>query len=110
MRLCDANLINSRERLDDWVKNLVKDIDMKAYGEPIICWFGEKGTNKEGYTVVQLIETSNIIFHGNKSDCSGYLDIFTCKYTKDLQKKIDENIMKYFKPAYYTIEKIYRQA
>lgn len=109
-RQCDGNLINSKENLEKWVKQLVIDIEMKAYGEPQIVWFGEAGSNKEGYTVVQLIETSNIIVHCNKADNSAYLEIFTCRVMDDLQQKIENNIFKWFKPAHITLTKLNRQA
>lgn len=109
-RQCDGNLINSKENLEKWVKQLVHDIEMKAYGEPQIVWFGEAGSNKEGYTVVQLIETSNIIVHCNKADNSAYLEIFTCRVMDDLQQKIENNIFKWFKPAHITLTKLNRQA
>lgn len=40
---------------------LVKDIDMVPYGGPQVVHFGSG--NKAGYTLVQLIETSNITAH-----------------------------------------------
>lgn len=109
-RQCDGNLINSKENLEKWVKQLVIDIEMKAYGEPQIVWFGEAGSNKEGYTVVQLIETSNIIVHCNKADNSAYLEIFTCRVMDDLQQKIEANIFKWFNPTHITLTKLNRQA
>lgn len=109
-RACDANIINDKEKLKNWVKRLVVDIDMKAYGEPQIVWFGEAGSNKEGFTVVQLIETSNIIAHCNSSDASMYLDVFTCKIIDNLEEKIEQNIFEWFKPAHITISKLDRQA
>jgi len=110
MRQCDGNLIHSKENLEKWVKQFVIDIEMKAYGEPQIVWFGEKDSNKEGYSVVQLIETSNIILHCNKSDNSSYLDLFTCKVLPNLEEKITKNIFDWFKPSHITLEKLYRQA
>lgn len=109
-RQCDGNIINSKEKLESWVKQLVKDIEMVAYGEPQIVWFGEKGSNKEGFTVVQLIETSNIICHCNSSDNSMYLDLFTCKIMDNLQEKIEKNLFDWFNPVHITLTKLNRQA
>jgi S-adenosylmethionine/arginine decarboxylase-like enzyme len=50
---------------------------MVAYGEPQIVRFGSG--NKQGYTLVQLIETSNICAHFVEENNSMYLDVFSCK-------------------------------
>jgi S-adenosylmethionine/arginine decarboxylase-like enzyme len=50
---------------------------MKAYGQPQIVMFGEG--NKRGYTLIQLIETSNIAGHFCEETNDLYLDIFSCK-------------------------------
>jgi hypothetical protein len=54
---------------------------MVAYGDPQIVSFGSG--NKAGYTLVQLIETSNICAHFVPDDLKGgnalYLDVFSCK-------------------------------
>jgi S-adenosylmethionine/arginine decarboxylase-like enzyme len=67
----DSNLIA------EFARRLVKDIDMVAYGEPQVVLFGTG--NKEGYTLVQLIETSNICGHFCSESGDLYLDVFSCK-------------------------------
>jgi S-adenosylmethionine/arginine decarboxylase-like enzyme len=73
--------IASAETITAWVKDLVKRIDMIAYGEPNVVRFGTG--NKAGITCVQLIETSNICVHFVEDDGAGntsfYLDVFSCK-------------------------------
>lgn len=69
--------IRDEKNIYNFAKKLVKDIDMVAYGEPQIVKFGHSG--KEGYTLVQLIETSNICVHFVEEDNSAYFDIFSCK-------------------------------
>ena len=44
---------------------------------PIFVKFGTG--NKEGYTLVQLIETSNICAHFVNETNALYLDVFSCK-------------------------------
>jgi len=61
--------------LKQYVKELCKLIDMKPYGEPQIPYFGNDFT--EGYTLVQLMETSSIVGHFTKD--SAYINIFSCK-------------------------------
>jgi S-adenosylmethionine/arginine decarboxylase-like enzyme len=57
--------------------HLVKQIDMVPYGRPQIQHFGSG--NKAGYTLVQLIETSNIVAHFVEETNDMYLDVFSCK-------------------------------
>lgn len=77
VRDCNHTAISSYETIYDFVKKLVKDIDMVAYGEPQIVHFGTG--NKAGYTLVQLIETSNICAHFVEENNTLYLDVFSCK-------------------------------
>lgn len=70
-------------------KRLVSAIDMKAYGSPIVVHFGED--NKAGYTLTQLIETSNITGHFCDSSKDFYLDVFSCK---DYDERIVEALVK----------------
>ena len=51
---------------------------MKAYGEPQVVHFAD-GTDKAGWTVLQLIETSNITGHFLDHNGDLYLDVFSCK-------------------------------
>lgn len=74
---CCPAAIRSRPMIYQFTKKLVTDIDMKAFGEPLIVRFGEG--NKAGYTLVQLIETSNITAHFCEQDNAAFIDIFSCK-------------------------------
>jgi S-adenosylmethionine decarboxylase len=74
---CDPEGIRSAERIRNFAKHLVKQIDMVAYGEPTVVHFGTG--NKAGYTLVQLIETSNICAHFVEETNDIYLDVFSCK-------------------------------
>lgn len=73
----DIEKITSKENIEAFAKELVKRIDMVAFGEPTVVHFGSG--NKTGYTLVQLIETSNICGHfcDDTGDC--YIDVFSCK-------------------------------
>ena len=63
---------------------------MVAYGDPILKHFGTE--NKLGYTLVQLIETSNITAHFVEETNDAYLDIFSCKTfdPKDVEFLVNE--------------------
>jgi S-adenosylmethionine/arginine decarboxylase-like enzyme len=74
---CAGPMIRSPAVIRNFAKDLVRRIDMVAYGEPQIVLFGLG--NKKGYTLVQLIETSNICAHFVEENNSMYLDVFSCK-------------------------------
>ena len=107
---CDKEAIKDADTIATFTKQLVKDIDMVAYGEPQIVSFGSG--NKAGYTLVQLIETSNICAHFVPDDLEGgnamYLDVFSCK-PYDNQVVIDL-VKKYFKPKSIRPSFLTRQA
>lgn len=75
---CDAELIRSEEDLRRYVIELCSLIDMKRYGETIIEYFGAN-QEVEGFSVVQLIETSCVTMHCANSTNVVYTDIFSCK-------------------------------
>ena len=103
---CDRAAVTDAEHIANFARDLVKAIDMVAYGEPQVIHFGED--NKAGYTLVQLIETSNIMAHfcDDSGDC--YLDIFSCK---PYDTKVAEDLFrKYFKPTRMRINYMTRQA
>lgn len=98
---CDPESIRSSENIYNFVKDLVKEIDMVAYGEPQIVNFGSG--NKAGYTLVQLIETSNICAHFVEENNTMYLDVFSCKpYDPQLVVEVAKKWFKFesFKTAF----------
>lgn len=74
---CDPGAIRSSEKIKAFTKELVKRIDMKAYGAPKVVRFGEGRV--AGYSLVQLIETSCITAHFVEETNDAYFDIFSCK-------------------------------
>ena len=75
---CDPIALRSKATIVSFANALVKEIDMVAFGEPQVVMFG-KG-EKKGYTLVQLIETSNITAHFVEATNDIYLDVFSCKH------------------------------
>lgn len=67
---------------------------MVPYGKPRVVMFGTG--NKKGYTLVQLIETSNITGHFVEETDDMYLDVFSCK-TFD-QEIVRDTVNYYFGP------------
>lgn len=90
----DKEAIKDYDTIYNFSKQLVKDIDMVAYGEPQIVHFGEG--DKEGYTLIQLIETSNICCHFVNSSGDFYLDVFSCKEFDPAV--VEDLVQEYFKP------------
>jgi len=103
---CDHEAIRSKATIAAFTKELVEKIGMVAYGLPRIVMFGTGG--KKGYTLVQLIETSNITAHFVEEVDAVYLDVFSCK-------KFDSAVAlgvfkKYFKPKSVVKRVFTRQA
>jgi S-adenosylmethionine decarboxylase len=88
----DHAAITDAENIYYFVKRLVKDIDMVAYGEPQIVNFGSG--DKAGFTLIQLIETSNICAHFANENREIYLDVFSCKPFDE--KIVEELVAQYF--------------
>lgn len=93
---CNPEKIRDGSNIENFAKELVEKIDMVAYGAALVIHFGED--DKAGYTLVQLIETSNICGHFSEERNSAYLDIFSCKeYNQDT---VLEVVNKYFEPEH----------
>lgn len=75
---CDPQKIRSAEVIRAFVIELCERIAMRRFGEPTIVKFGED-PRVSGYSLVQLIETSNICAHFADESNAVYLDIFSCK-------------------------------
>ena len=79
---------------------------MVPYGSPLLKHFGEG--NKSGYTLVQLIETSNICAHFVEETNDIYLDVFSCKqFDPDTVERV---VKSYFAPKTTTKLFLNRQA
>jgi S-adenosylmethionine/arginine decarboxylase-like enzyme len=74
---CCPESIRSARHIEAFSNHLVQKIRMVPYGKPQIIHFGTG--NKAGYTLVQLIETSNIVAHFVEEYNDLYLDVFSCK-------------------------------
>jgi S-adenosylmethionine/arginine decarboxylase-like enzyme len=103
---CSPKMIGSSVVIKNFTTELVRRIDMKAYGDPQIVMFGTG--NKKGYTLIQLIETSNIAAHFVEENNSMYLDIFSCK---DFDPSIvKELVREYFDAQRFSSRVFLRQA
>ena len=84
--------IEDKDTIIAFTKELVSAIDMVAYGEPQVVNFGTG--NKAGFTLIQLISTSNISAHFCNETGEAYLDVFSCK-------DFDPNIVHYVFKKYF---------
>jgi S-adenosylmethionine/arginine decarboxylase-like enzyme len=79
---------------------------MVPFGEPQVQHFGSG--NKAGYTLVQLIETSNITAHFVEETDDIYLDVFSCKPFNP--NDVKQVVNKFFTPAHMNQVFLTRQA
>lgn len=93
---CPKEQLNDAENIRAWVKELVTAIDMKSFGEPVLEHFASHSFDAAGYTLMQLIETSNICAHFAENLGQVYIDIFSCKRF-EVETAI-EVCKRYFKP------------
>jgi S-adenosylmethionine decarboxylase len=87
---CTDN-IDSTEALKRYVVELCALIKMKMYGPCLVERFGAPGTDLEGLSMFQFIETSCISGHFSPSTKSAYINVFSCAdYDPDVVKKFTE--------------------
>jgi len=103
---CNGN-IKDYKSIYNFVQSLVTRIDMTAHGEPIIEYL-LPGDPKQGYSLMQLITTSNICAHFVEPNSSAYIDIFSCK-TFDI-KEAQAVVQEFFEPKKVRINYITRNA
>lgn len=77
--VCSKDKVSDPDVIKGFSKDLVEAIDMKAFGDPIVVHFAEHDPVKAGYSLVQLIETSNICGHFVDATGEAYIDVFSCK-------------------------------
>lgn len=104
---CDIVQISNKDNIYKFVKDLVDRIDMEAHGEPIIEHL-LPGDPKQGYSLMQLITTSNISAHFMELDGTAYFDIFSCKeFDIEIAKQV---VRQYFNPKKMRVNFLTRHA
>jgi len=99
--------IDDRDQIYNFVKDLIQKIDMIAHGEPVIEYL-LPGEPNQGYSLMQLITTSNICGHFMELDGTAYFDVFSCKeFDPSIVKKV---VKHYFNPKKIKSKLIKRQA
>lgn len=105
IRECNLQAANDPETIKAFSKQLVKDIDMIPFGEPMVVHFCEHVEEKAGWTLVQLIETSNIMAHFMDSNGDCYMDVFSCKKFDPVD--VINCINKFFSPKEIKIHPVF---
>jgi S-adenosylmethionine decarboxylase len=76
---CRLDAATDERVIREFVSDLVEAIEMRAHGEPLVAHFAEHTPEAAGWSIVQLIETSNITGHFCDLSGDAYLDVFSCK-------------------------------
>lgn len=105
---CDRESIKSIDGVKEFIKELMKRIDMKPIGETRVEYTAAEFPDKAGLTAVQIIVTSTIVAHFIDSTGDLYLDVFSCKQF-DIETVVT-TVDEYFKPSNTRVNFLTRQA
>lgn len=93
---CDETLIRDITHIREFNDVLIERIDMKKIGDPRIEYTAGEFPDKAGYTLSQIIVTSNIMAHFVDQGGQLYLDVFSCKpFSEDT---VIDTVREYFEP------------
>ena len=106
LKNCDPDLIRSADAIRDYIIQLCDLIEMNRFGDPLIAYLGQY-PEIDGYSMVQLIETSNISGHFVNIKNSAYINIFSCKLYNPYI--VAEFTKSFFKGGNYIINILLRQ-
>lgn len=95
---CEAAKSTDPVHIAAFSRELVQRIGMIAYGEPQVVHFADHCADKAGWTLVQLIETSNICAHFLDKNGDLYLDVFSCKEFNS--ETVRQTVREFFNPEY----------
>ncbi|MGC8856440.1 MAG: S-adenosylmethionine decarboxylase [Anaerolineae bacterium] len=103
---CDLGLMQNAQAIRQFVKMLCDRIKMRRFGETQVVFFGDD-PRVQGFSMMQLIETSLISAHFADASRAIYLDVFSCApyEPEDVAKFAAE----YFKAARYHLNVVYRR-
>jgi S-adenosylmethionine decarboxylase len=108
----DEKHMNDKEYLKEFVSEMLAETNMQAWGPPLIERLEEKDgvfpDSLSGYTVVQLLHTSNMCLHLCDKVRTLYFDLFSCKQFS-IEKATDV-VKKYFVPESVRTNYLTRQA
>lgn len=74
---CDPRLMQDADGIKEFVRKLCEKIGMRRFGETQVVHFGDD-PRVEGFSMLQLIETSLVSAHFANASRAIYLDVFSC--------------------------------
>lgn len=104
----EHSLIKDMYYIRLFINDLVTEIDMVPYKEPLIERFALHDPEKAGISFCQMIETSHIAGHFCENTGDFYIDVFSCK---DFDEEVVTEIVEtWFCPEEVFFEVIERDA
>ena len=76
---CAPDTINDPAHIEEFVRTMVREIDMVPIGDPIVRWCDTHDPAKVGWTFFQILQDSHIAGHLCSDSNCGYFDVFSCK-------------------------------
>lgn len=74
-----SEAINDTAVMNNFVKTMLERLDMVPIGDTQIVWCETNDPAKVGYTILQILQDSNITAHLCSATNCGFFDIFSCK-------------------------------
>lgn len=105
---CNPEKMTDRNNIILFVKTLITRIDMEAIGEPWVELTAGHLPEKSGYSLFQMIVTSNISGHFIDASKEIYLDVFSCK-PYDIVT-VEQTVQQFFEPAKIRMNYVTRNA
>lgn len=103
---CDLSLMQNADAIRKFVVLLCDRIKMRRYGETQVVFFGDE-PRVQGFSMIQLIETSLISAHFADESQTIYLDVFSCApYDSEDAARFAAD---YFKAIRHRFQVIHRQ-
>ena len=94
---CDFKRISQSKLLKQFIKELCdKNLKVRREGKLIMKHYGQ--AHLEGYSIIQLIESSSIVGHFSEQRKSAHIDIFSCA-------PFDRNLVKSFSKKFFKAKK-----
>lgn len=103
---CDLELMRNADAIREFVRLLCDRIKVKRYGETHLVHFGTD-PRVNGYSMMQLIETSLVSAHFAEASRAIYLDVFSCA-PYDPQD-VAEFALSYFRGKRYNLHVVERK-
>jgi S-adenosylmethionine/arginine decarboxylase-like enzyme len=75
---CNKDKITDKEFIKGFSKHIIETANMVPFGEPQIEYL-LPGTDNAGYSILQMITTSNFTAHFIDASGDAYVDLFSCK-------------------------------